>query len=223
MERVKEWVKSNHGYGSGSGSGNGCGYGDGYGSGYGDGSGDGSGSGSGSGSCNGCGYGDGSGYDYGDGSGCGYGDGHEVNGDYIYNIDRVNTIIKSIKGKIAKGFIVNNDLSLTKTYVVKDFASKYFAHGKTIKEAFLSLEKKMIAYLDVDERIEMFLKDVDKCKKYPLQYFFEWHGKLTGSCLQGRENFICNKRLTLEDEINFDGFMKLCENQYGWEVIKKLI
>ena len=168
------------------------------------------------------GSGDGYGYSYGSGYGFGSGYGYKLNGDYINKIDGVNTIIKSIKGQVAKGYIVNNDLTWTKTFIVKDVDSKHYAHGKTIKDAFASLEEKIIADLDVDERINMFLQDIDTTKKYQLKYFFDWHGKLTGSCLQGRESFIKNKGLKLEDKIDFNEFMELCDGQYGWEVIKQL-
>ena len=221
MEKIEEWVKVNENNGSGSGYGNGSGSGTGYdyGNGNGSGSGYGNGNGNGYGNGNGNSSGTGTGYGYGYGSGYGY----KYNNNIVYNIDDIRTIIRSIKGQIAKGFIINNDLTLINTFVVKSLDSKYFAHGKAVKEAFASLEEKIIADLDVDERIEMFLKDIDKNKKYPLQYFFEWHGKLTGSCLQGRESFIFNKGLTLEDEMDFNGFVEICENQYGWEVIKQLI
>ena len=56
-------------------------------------------------------------------------------GDYVYLVDGVNTIIKSIKGLIAKGYILNKDFTTTDTFVVKDIDSKYFEHGKTITEA----------------------------------------------------------------------------------------
>ena len=85
------------------GSGYGYGYGFGSGSGYDDGSG----------------YGYNSGYGYGfgdgdgDGSGSGSGDGIQIFNNYkIYFIDGIQTIIKSIFKGVAKGFILNSDLSL---------------------------------------------------------------------------------------------------------------
>ena len=203
MEEIEiKWATLNNGYGDGSGSGDG----------YGDGSGDGGGSG----------YGDGSGYGGGYGGGSGYGSGIRINSKLVHNIDNIQTIIKTIKHNLAKGFIVNDDLTLTETYIVKSIDSRYFAHGENVKSAMESLENKIVADLDEEEIIEMFLKEINKNKKYSVKYFFDWHGKLTGSCLQGRESFIKNKNISLDSEIDFKEFIEICKSQYGWSVIEKL-
>lgn len=73
-------------------------------------------SGSGSGSGDGSGYG----YGYGDGSGYGYGDGIKTfNGDKVYIIDDIPTIIKHVHDNVAKGYILNDDFTLTETFVAK--------------------------------------------------------------------------------------------------------
>ena len=106
MEAIEAFVKVNNS--------NGDGYGDGYGNSDGSGYGYGDGSGYGYGSS--YGYGDGSGYSNGDGDG--YGDGYgygvkSINNDRVYLIDNVQTIIKSVRNNIAKGFILNKDLTLS--------------------------------------------------------------------------------------------------------------
>ena len=142
---------SGSGSGSGDGSGSGSGSGDGYG--YGDGSGDGYGDGSGSGS----GYGDGSGDGYGDGSGDGYGDGIKTfNGDKAYIIDDIPTIIKHVHDNVAKGYILNDDFTLTETFVAK--RNGKFAHGETLHEAFASLQEKLYDDSTEEERLEAFKK-----------------------------------------------------------------
>ena len=119
-KKIEEFLKIEIGSGSGYGDGSGDGYGSGYGDGYGDGSGYGSGSGSG--------YGDGSGYGsgYGDGSGSGYGDGYgdgsglkAINNHRVYKIDDIPTIILSIHKNIARGKIVNRDLTFANCYIAK--------------------------------------------------------------------------------------------------------
>ena len=136
MEEVKilEFISSGYGDGSGHGysSGNGdCdGYGYGYGHGYGSGNSDGDGYGSGYGDC------DGSGHDN-----C-YGYGlKSINGKKIYMVDDIATAIRHIHGNIAKGTIVNNDLTETPCFIVKE--GKYFAHGKTLAEANAALQDKL--------------------------------------------------------------------------------
>ena len=69
--------------------------------------GDGDGSGSGSGS----GYVSGSGDGYGSGCGSGCGSGIKVfNGDNVYLVDNILTIFISIRGNVAKGYILQSDL-----------------------------------------------------------------------------------------------------------------
>lgn len=128
MENVKirEFLDSfpGFGYGDGSGYGFGSGYGDGNGSGFGYGFGSGFGDG------NGSGFGDGFGSGDGDGSGRGI---KSVNGIEICNIDGVQTAIFQIHGNIAKGAILQSDLTFTPCYIAKQ--DGLFAHGETIREA----------------------------------------------------------------------------------------
>lgn len=245
MEDVKilEWIENtyddNFGYGHGNGSGSGydscsgvgSGAGDGYG--YSDGSGFGYGSGYRRGGGydfnNGCGYsvGYGSGYGntygpgYGDGYGHGYGRGvKSFDGKTIYLIDKVQTIISTIKGNLAKGFILNSDFSLSPCYICK--GNGYFAHGRTLKEARLALRKKILENMDTDETIERFLSTFEKEKKYPAENFYEWHRYLTGSCEMGRKSFMQDRNINFDDMYTVDEFIALCENSYGGETIKEL-
>ena len=231
MENIKieEWLKDNHrnsgdGYGSGYGygDGSGSGSGSGYGYGDGDGSGYGYGSGSGSGSGYGYGYGDGDGSGYGDGYGDGSGDGclSSFEGNWIFLIDDVPTIITYIKDSAAKGFMLNYDFSKAPCFVVK--GNGYFAHGKTLKEATESLREKIFSDMDSEEAIEEFLKTFEQGKTYKVSDFFEWHHYLTGSCKMGREAFMRNKGLNFEDDMAVDEFIKLTENDYGSSIIKEL-
>ena len=207
MEAIKEWLNNNRGSGDGSGSGSGSGYGDGSGSGSGSGYGDGSGS------------GDGYGSGYGDGYGSGYGI-NSFNGMPVFRIDSVPTIITRVKGAVAKGFILNDDFTTTPCFVVKGHG--YFAHGETIKKASASLQEKIFENMDTEEAIEMFMEKFKQGEKYTGHEFFEWHHYLTGSCLMGRESFVKNKGLNLDDEFTVDEFIEVCENDYGSEIIKQL-
>ena len=214
------------GYGSGDGygCGDGYGYGDGDGSGYGDGSGDGYGDGSGSGY--GDGSGDGYGYGYGDGSGSGYGDGDGygikgLNGDKVYVIDDVQTIIKSVHDNIAQGFILNNDLTLHPCYIVKE--QNKFAHGDTLHDAFMSLQEKLYDDSTEEERIEAFReKFPDYDTPYPNRDLFAYHHVLTGSCRMGRESFCKDKGISLNDSTTVRQFVLLTKDSYGSSTICKL-
>ena len=239
MENIKKWLADNDyyhyygfaqgdGYGSSTGSGYGFGTGNGFnynsgrcygsghchGSGLPHGSGYGTGNDSGSGDCHGSGYGYNYCYDegfYGIGS---------YNGQKAYIIDGVPTLITNIHKAIAKGYILESDLSLTPCYIVK--GNGYFAHGKTVKEAVKALQAKIFENMNPEEVIASFIDKFEKGKKYPGTEFFEWHHYLTGSCLMGRESFVKRHELNLEDEITVDEFIALCENNYGSEIIKQL-
>ena len=216
---------SGSGYGDGSGYGSGYGYGDGYG--YGSGYGDGYGSGSGSGYGDGYGYGSGSGYGYGSGYGDGDGDGDgdgglsEINGNKVYLVDGVPTIFTSIHGNAAKGFILQSDLTLTPCFIVK--GNNMFAHGDDLHKAMAALRDKMFEDMPEEERIAEFIKEhPDKDKAYPNQDLFDWHHRLTGSCMAGRNAFVKDKGLSLDGETTVTEFIRLTENAYGGDTIKAL-
>ena len=227
MEDIKilEWIENCFGYGSGSGSGYGSGSGFGYGSGSGSGFGYGSGHryGSGNGSGNGSGYGDGSGNGYGDGDGSGYGDGDGINsfdGKAVYLIDSVQTIISTIKGNLAKGFVLNSDFTLSPCYVCK--GDGYFAHGETLKDAREALRGKILKNMNIDETIEQFLSTFEKEKKYPAKDFYNWHHYLTGSCEMGRKSFLRDRNINFDDMYTVDEFIDICKDSFGNKIILKL-
>jgi hypothetical protein len=173
----------------------------------------------------GSGAGDGYGYGYGAGSGYGYGSGAGIktfNGDLVYQIDGVATIIKRIIKGVAKGFILNKDLTITPCYVVK--GHNRFAHGKTVKKAMEDLQNKIFEDMDTNEAIEMFLKEFsDLNKKYPAKDFYIWHNRLTGSCEMGRQSFVENGGYDLEnDTFTVREFIKITENAFGSDVIRQL-
>ena len=224
MDKIELFLSKTNGSGYGDGSGDGSGYdsgsGDGYGSGSGSGYGSGSGDGYGSGSDSGYGSGSGSGSDSGYGYGYGYGLPNKIDNMQVYRIDTVPTIITHVVGNIAKGYIVGENLSLEPCYVAKH--DNYFAHGKTKEQAIADVNAKAFSNLDVDEKINEFLKTFSLDKKYKGNEFYKWHNLLTGSCQMGREMFIKKKGLSLEAEYTVKEFVTICENDYGSGIIKQL-
>ena len=177
------------------------------------------------------GYGSGSGYGYGSsygsgdgyGYGYGYGDGglSEINGRKVYLVDDTPTIFSSIRGNVAKGFILKSDLTIDPCFIVK--GNGMFAHGATLREAMSDLTEKMFEDMPEDERIAEFIKaHPDKNKAYPNQDLFDWHHRLTGSCMAGRKAFVESRGLTLDGETTVSDFIKLTENAYNGYVIKNL-
>ena len=222
-DRIKQFLNIGYGsvYGSGCGdgygSGDGYGCGDGYGSGYGCGYGSGYGCGDGYGSGYGC--GDGYGYGSGDGYGCGV---KSINGNSIYVVDNIPTIITNVKGNIAKGFILHSDLSLTPCFIVKE--NNQFSHGNTLHEAFESLQEKLYDDSTEEERILKFKEHFsDFSKKYSAKDLFIWHHVLTGSCKAGREAFCMDKGIDVDnDRFTVYEFIELTKNSYGGDIIRRL-
>lgn len=167
----------------------------------------------------GTGFGDGfgSGYDFGYGSGDGI---KTFSNQQVNNVDNIPTIITNLKGNIAKGFILNKDFTLSPCFVMKH--ENIFAHGETLHEAQQALERKLFDEMEVEEKIEMFLKEFEPNKKYKGSVFFDWHNKLTGSCAMGRTIFIRDNNLSLDDEYTVDEFIAITKNSYGSEIIKQL-
>ena len=235
MENIESFFKtedlsccdygSSSGFGCGSSSGYGsiCGYGDGYGFGsgsifgYGDGYGFGSGNGDGSGFGSDSGYGDGDGF----GSDSGVDGILQFNSCRVFVVDGIQTAINKVIGNIAKGFMINEDLTTESCYVAK--SGNTFAHGKTIHEAHEALMEKLLEECPVEERIENFLKEFSGNKKFKVIEFYKWHHILTGSCKFGRDQFAKEHGIDLEnDEFTVKEFVELTKNSYGGEIIKEI-
>ena len=200
MEALKDFLKIDHSYGHGYGSGDGSGDGSRYGSGYG--------------------YGHGSGYGYGHGSGDGDGI-KQIAKQPVAIIDDIQTIISVVKNNIAKGFILNPDLTLRPCWIAK--GNNLFAHGDTLKDAVRALREKVLQSSSMEERIAKF-KEEFPCfnKKISAKKLFEWHGILTGSCKAGREAWCKNHEINLTQRYTIHDFIKLTENSYGGDIVKKL-
>ena len=201
MGEIEEFLKINSGYGYGYGSGFGNGNGEGYGYGFG--------------------YGNGNCF----GSGFGYGNGDGIKsfcGKKVYLIDNVQTIIEYVRNNIARGYILQNDLTLTPCYVVK--GNNQFAHGRTLHEAFEALQEKLYDDSTEEERLFKFREHfTDFGKKYPAKELFTWHHILTGSCKAGRESFCKDNGIDIEnDTYTIYEFIELTKNSYKGAIIRKL-
>ena len=158
----------------------------------------------------------------GDGSGYGYGYGISTyNGHKVYIIDGIQTIITNVVRGIAKGFMLNSDLTLTPCYIAK--GQNLFAHGETAQKAVEALQEKIYANMDTDTAIRMFLEEFKEDKKYPAKAFFVWHSRLTGSCEMGRNRFISEHGYDIEkDTFTVKEFIEITKNDFGGDVIRRL-
>ena len=200
--KIKEFLAARSGYGDGSGYGYGSGSGSGYGSGYGSG--------------DGYGYGDGDGYGYGDGSGSGI---KKYDGEDVHMIDGVQTIITSVHGDIAKGFILQGDLTLTPCFIAK--VDGCFAHGETVRQAVTDARDKAFEDLPQEERITAFLDAIKPNTAYPVMTLYDWHHRLTGSCEAGRKAFAKDHGIDLSADMTREAFFELTKDAYGGSVIRE--
>ena len=181
------------------------------------------------------GYGDGcglgNGYSPGCGNGCGYGENNgkgngkgikEYEGYLVYDIDRIPTIIKSLHGNIAQGFISKHNRFTVPCYVVR--VGNYFAHGFTAKEALRDAQAKYEHNKPIKERIEDFMD------RYPSldstvqnSDLYVWHNVLTGSCAFGRQQFAERHGIDINNgSMSVKEFIMLTQNSYRGEIIKQL-
>lgn len=230
--RIKAFLSKTYGDGFGCGSGGRFGYGEGFGSGCG--SADSRGN---SGCCGGVSgycdsYGDGEGDGYGAGYGSEYGEGcgygsitgcyiKELNGNKVYSVDYIPTIITSVHDNIAQGFMLHSDLTLHPCYIVKE--QNKFAHGETLHDAFSALQEKLYDGSTEEERIEAFIKKFPNYDTpYPNRDLFAYHHVLTGSCRMGRESFCKDRGINLDDSTTVREFVRLTKDSYGSETIREL-
>lgn len=107
-------------------------------------------------------------------------------------------------------------------YIVKQ--DNVFAHGETLREAMEALRDKLFEDMPEDERIDTFLRETDREKAYPTQYFYDWHHRLTGSCDMGRKQFARDHGVDLEHGMmTLTEFLELTKDAYGGDVIRKVI
>ena len=177
-------------------------------------------------------YGNGSGFGCGDGFGDGFGDGSDYGSgfgvtsfvrDAVSIVDGVPTIIDHVHGNVAKGRILMEDFTTKDCYVVKS-EDGAFAHGYTLREAMDALLEKQFDDMPEEKRIEAFLEAHGEDKKYPAQDLFDWHHRLTGSCMAGRKAFCLNHQIDLEkDSFTVDEFINLTRDDYGGSVIRNMV
>ena len=175
------------------------------------------------------GYGDG--YGYGDGSGYGDGDGYGVGfqqkhikafcGKAVHQIDGIPTIIDRVHGNIAQGRILSGNLTTQKCYIVRN--DRHFAHGDTVREAMEALISKEFDGMPEAERIAAFRREFPETDKpYPNKSLFDWHNRLTGSCLAGRRAFVQDRGLSMDGKTTVREFIRLTEDAYGGSTVRKL-
>ena len=161
----------------------------------------------------------------GDGSGDGSGSGSGIksyNGQKVYMIDGVRTLIDEVKGNFAKGAIIRGDMTMKVCWIAK--AGRCFAHGKDIHTAHLEAIANHQRNMPLEERLDSFISEhPDMEAKYAVTDLFKWHNILTGLCEMGRREFCRSCGLNPQkDSLTVEEFVRLTCNSYGSDVIRQL-
>jgi hypothetical protein len=140
----------------------------------------------------------------------------------VYIVDGVQTLIYSVKGNIAKGAIVNSDLTLTDCYIAR--VGIFFAHGETLRQAHEDAQAKALQNMPVEERIAKVKQDYpDLDAQIEHSTLFSLHNMLTGSCVMGRKEFAKEHDLDPEHgTMSMREFITLTKDAFGGDVIRQL-
>lgn len=145
----------------------------------------------------------------------------KINGNEIYMIDGVQTVIYHVRGNVAKGAIFKSDLTLDPCFIVKQ--NDVFAHGETLQAAQEALMEKLFDGMPEEDRIAAFMKEyptLDTVVKNT--ELFDWHGRLTGSCEFGRRAFATDHGIDMTASMTVRSFVELTKNAYGGDIIRRI-
>ena len=145
----------------------------------------------------------------------------EYNGQRIYMIDDVPTLIDRVRGDYAKGSILRDDLSLHPCYIAR--VGNSFAHGDTLHQALADATAKELEDQPIEERIARFVSEFpDPDKAVPFKSLYTWHHVLTGSCTMGRDEFTRSHSLDTAKDYTPRYFIEITAHAYGGEAIRQL-
>lgn len=85
-----------------------------------------------------------------------------------------------------------------------------------------ALRDKLFDNMSDEERCDAFVAAHEAGKSYPNTDYFDWHHRLTGSCLMGREQFARNNNVDMAGSMTPEEFIELTQDAYGGDVIRML-
>jgi hypothetical protein len=165
----------------------------------------------------------------GDGDGTGSGDTgsdfiqgiKEFDGHEVHYIDGMPTVITSVKGDYAQGYVILHDLTTSNCWIAR--SGDCYAHGETLKEAVNDAIHKRIHQYPLSERIQKFKEEYPSLdSKIKGAAFYSWHHELTNSCKFGRDQFKNDNDLDPDAEYEVRYLIDLCINSYRSDIIKRL-
>ena len=144
-----------------------------------------------------------------------------INGDELILVDGIYIHIeKVVSDGILYGYSLNEDFTTKPLWAVK--GDNYVGIGITMERAEDSLFKRTFRDTSHEERIAQFVKEHPVDKPYSNADLIEWHHKLTASCRRGIRLFLAKHGITRDGYTTVSEFIRLTENDFGGDIIKKL-
>ena len=146
------------------------------------------------------------------------------NGQKVYHIEDIAVILHSVVGHAANCSVIQPDMSLKRGVLVRYGNSFGFAeHSQEAFEKARELSiKRGWEHAEEDPIAYMHKNYPDAEAQLERKTVFDLHNVLTGSCLDGREEFIKQRNISLEGTITLKEFFDLSKYEFGKETIAKV-
>ena len=129
------------------------------------------------------------------------------------------TLIYAVRGNMAKGAVLQKDLTLKDCWIAKH--GNFFAHGGTLRDAVKAAYAKWSESRPIEERIAEFVETHPSLDE-PYGDLFEWHHTLTGSCEFGRLGWCVDHGYRPTDSVTLRTFFEKTQGYYGGDVIRRV-
>jgi len=128
----------------------------------------------------------------------------------VEEIDNIKTIILKRKRNIIKGVFLNDK---TPCYVFEK--DRVFAHGKTVKQAYLDW-----LFKTSDRDVNRY-QDIKLDEVHDLNFWVIAYRTITGACSFGTNNYLENNKDKYKDKMTLQEVLTATEGQYGHNTFKE--
>lgn len=143
------------------------------------------------------------------------------NGNKVYYINDVPTVIKSINCGIGHGYIIDNNGKSVEKFVAKSY--NIFVFGDSFDEVYDKLYEKDRIKEYSEIFINKFVEHFKLNRKYNFSELAFWHRNLTGACIEGIMLFCKDNNINFEnDKMTVQEFLNISKNSYGKSIVKNI-
>lgn len=149
---------------------------------------------------------------------------YKYDGHVVYHLDNLPVILYTVIGNAAYGALIKPDMTIEKGIIAR-YGNSY-AFAPKARDAYNAARE-----LSIKRGWEHFEKDpvAFMLKNYPdpdmlvdRKVLLELHNVLTGSCIDGRKDFIKENNISLEGTMTLRDFFQLCKYTFGREILAKV-